>query len=392
MNNVNTRNKSNKTMLVMVLFVCVMTNISQMPVIVNTGYTRYFSIPPWVGLAIICLFALKRIPYYHIKNLFFLVVAFAVYYFIARLFNNSYSNSQLPYPIFLAFFVLFVGYLASQFLIIDDIDTLLTVYVISSTLVCIDVFQTYVQGVDMGALTYAYASKNSVSQILLSSWIIILLRKFGKTRGFIKNTYYILFFALLTITLLGLKSRATIIGMPVTIIWVLMHGKMDRKVKHIIILIVIATITFLIIKPQYYDILVNNIILGNRSVSSLDELSSGRYSQWGNFGEEFKNNWLFGQGSAARESLVLTALLEFGVVGGSLIFAMALSPLCWCLRKFNRYNPLYLFFSSLAIVYITNGVFEQLAPFGPGVKCYLLWFLFGIFLNNRMNWSIYKKQ
>lgn len=392
MNNVNTRNKSNKTMLVMVLFVCVMTNISQMPVIVNTGYTRYFSTPLWVGLAIICLFALKRIPYYHIKNLFFLVVAFAVYYFIVRLFNNSYSNSQLPYPIFLAFFVLFVGYLASQFLIIDDIDTLLTVYVISSTLVCIDVFQTYVQGVDMGALTYAYASKNSVSQILLSSWLIILLRKFGKTRGFIKNTYYILFFALLTITLLGLKSRATIIGMPVTIIWVLMHGKMDRKVKHIIILIVIATITFLIIKPQYYDILVNNIILGNRSVSSLDELSSGRYSQWENFGEEFKNNWLFGQGSAARESLVLTALLEFGVVGGSLIFAMALSPLWWCLRKFNRYNPLYLFFSSLAIVYITNGVFEQLAPFGPGVKCYLLWFLFGIFLNNRMNWSIYKKQ
>lgn len=64
----------------------------------------------------------------------------------------------------------------------------------------------------------------------------------------------------------------------------------------------------------------------------------------GNFGEEFKNNWLFGQGSAARESLVLTALLEFGVVGGSLIFAMALSPLWWCLRKFNRYNPLYLFF------------------------------------------------
>lgn len=392
MNNINSQNKSNRSVMVMILFVCAMTNISQMPVIVNTGYTRYLSTPLWGGLAIVCLLALKVIPYFRIRNLFLLVVAFATYYFIARLFNNSYSNSALPYPIFLAFFVLFVGYLAGRFLVIDDIDTLLTVYVISSTLVCIDVFQTYIYGVDMGALTYAYASKNSVSQILLSSWIIILLRKFGKTRGVIQNTYYILYFALLTITLLGLKSRATIIGMPVAVVWTLMHGKMDRKVKRIIILIVIGVVVFLLIKPQYYDMLVNNILFGNRSASNLDDLSSGRYSQWENFGEEFKNNWLFGQGSAARESLVLTALLEFGVVGGSLIFAMALSPLQWCLRRFNHSNPFYLFFSALAIVYIMNGVFEQLAPFGPGVKCYLLWFLFGILLNDHMNWPAYEEQ
>lgn len=392
MNNVSNQNKSNRTIMVLALFVCVMTNISQMPLIVNAGYTRYFSVPLWAGLALVCLFTLKVIPYFNIKNLFFLVFAFVAYYFIARFFNNSYSNSALPYPIFLSFFVLFVGYLVGQFLDIDDIDSLLTAYVISLTLVCIDVFRTYVFGVDMGALTYAYASKNSVSQILLSAWIIILLHKFGKTTGFIKNTYYILFFALLTITLLGLKSRATIIGMPVAIVWVLMHGKQDRKIKRIIILIVIAVVVFLLIRPQYYDMLVNNILLGNRSASSLEDLSSGRYSQWQNFGNDFKDTWLFGQGSAARESFVLTALLEFGVVGGGFIFALALSPLWWCLRRFNHINPFYLFFSSLAIVYIMNGVFEQLAPFGPGVKCYLLWFLFGIFLNDHMNWPDDEEQ
>lgn len=391
MNNINVQKNSNRLIMPLILLVCAMTNISQMPVIVNAGYARYFSIPLWIILAVNCLLILKGIPYLHIKRLLFLLEIFAIYYFIARLFDNHYAYSALPYPIFLSIFVLFVGYLAGQFLFIDDIDLILTIYVLSSTFVCINVFEKYVFGIDMGALTYAYASKNSVSQILFSSWLIILLKKFGKTSGFIKNTYYVLFFVLLTITLLGLKSRATIIGMPIAIIWVLMHGKMDRKVNRIIILLLIAVIALLLIKPQYYDMLVNNIFLGNRSVNSLDDISSGRFSQWENFGKEFKNSWLFGQGSAARESLVLTALLEFGVIGGCLIFVLALSPLWWCLARFNRANPFYLFFSSLAIVYIINGVFEQLAPFGPGVKCYLLWFLFGILLNDHMNWPIYKE-
>lgn len=392
MNKKKTQCKLNNMMLHLVLLVCAMTNISQMPLIVNTGYTRYFSTPLWFGLAVVSLLILKVIPYSHIKKLFFLVVAFALYFFIASLMNNNYFNSELPYPIFLAFFVLFIGYLVGRFLTIDDTDEILTVYVISSTLVCIDVFKSYVLGVDMEALTYAYASKNSVSQILLSAWIIILLRKFGKVKGFIKNLYYILYFILLTITLLGLKSRATIIGIPIVIFWVLIHGKLDRKVRYIIILIVIMAVILLSIKPQYYDMLVNNILLGNRSASSLDDLSSGRYSQWENFGNDFKNNWLFGQGSAARESLILTALLEFGIIGGSMIFSLALSPLVWCLTKFKRSHPFYLFFSSLAITYITNGIFEQLAPFGPGVKCYLLWFLFGIFLNDHMNRSLYEEK
>lgn len=392
MNNIEFQNKPNRTILYLVIFVCVMTNMSQMPAIVQAGYTRFFSVPLWVMLALSCMISLKKIPYYDIKNIFFLFFLFGAYYYIARIINNDYARSALPSPIFMCFFIIFVGYLAGRFFEIRDIDSILTAYVISSSVVCLDVFRTYVFGTDMSALTYSYASKNSVSQILLSCWIIILLRKFGKTTGLIKNVYYIAVFLLLTITMLGLKSRATIIGMPVVIVWILVNGKIDRKIKRIIIPIIIAVVAFLLIKPQYYEMLVNNILFANRSGGSLEDLTSGRYSQWQNFGDEFKDIWMFGKGSAARESLVLTALLEFGVIGGSLIFVLALCPLWWCFRKFNRNNSFYLFFSSIAIVYIMNGVFEQLAPFGPGVKCYLLWFLFGIFLNIHMNWPDDEEQ
>ena len=36
----------------------------------------------------------------------------------------------------------------------------------------------------------------------------------------------------------------------------------------------------------------------------------------------------------------------------------------------------------LSIMLIVNGLFEELAPFGPGVKCFSLWFYFGFYIGN----------
>ena len=79
-----------------------------------------------------------------------------------------------------------------------------------------------------------------------------------------------------------------------------------------------------------------------------------------------------------RESIILTALLEFGIIGGGIILLMAFWPIYWLVKFLGRYDKHYLMFSSIAIVYIVNGVFEQLSPFGPGVKCFFLWFLIGV--------------
>ena len=37
----------------------------------------------------------------------------------------------------------------------------------------------------------------------------------------------------------------------------------------------------------------------------------------------------------------------------------------------------------LTAAYFTNGFFECLSPFGPGVKCYFLWLLFGLLHGRR---------
>jgi hypothetical protein len=309
---------------------------------------------------------------------------FAVYYYIALIFNGSYANSGLRYPIFLSIFVFIVGYLSGKFLFEKDIELICTMYAVSGIVVCIDVFFKYVYGRDLTSIIYAYSSKNSVSQILLTTWIIVLLIKFPKMSGFIRKAFYITSFALLTVTLLGLRSRATIIGIPIVLFWVILNGKLNRKLKNIILLLIVATVIFFLLKPNIYDWIVNNIIYGGRDASNLESLSSGRASQWMSFGEEFKDSWMFGHGADAKESLILTALLEYGILGGSLIFSLAVYPFAWGLKCLIRQHPYYLLFMSIALVYCSNGIFEQLAPFGPGVKCYFLWFLFGILKNDNM--------
>ena len=63
---------------------------------------------------------------------------------------------------------------------------------------------------------------------------------------------------------------------------------------------------------------------------------------------------------------------------------IAIQPLLF-VKKWYKWlcsdvNFLILF--SVALSYTINGVFEQLAPFGPGVKCYFLWFLYGMITSN----------
>ena len=47
----------------------------------------------------------------------------------------------------------------------------------------------------------------------------------------------------------------------------------------------------------------------------------------------------------------------------------------------------------LTIITLSNSLFEELAPFGPGVKCYLLWVVTGLSMafteKSENGWGLY---
>lgn len=257
-----------------------------------------------------------------------------------------------------------------------DLKTICYAYAISGVIVCVDVYFKYVANVSLEELLYSYGSKNSVSQILLTSMLIFLV--FGFERGgILRKVFCMACIALLVGTMIGLKSRASLVVIPVILIRILFGRFVKKEIRWVAIVAVIAIVIILSIGNNY-KILVENVLLGSRDATDMSAVSSGRSDEWAEFPALFAEAPLFGHGLMARESLIITALLEYGILGGSFVLLAAVYPLYWGLFRLNRKHEITLLFTSVAMCYAINGIFEQLAPFGPGVKCYFLWFLFGL--------------
>lgn len=367
-------------------FVCLiifLTNIGQTPAFIDKFETRNIIIPIWLIFALICLLKNHILYLGASKSVWGLAILWTIIYLIGNIFISDYSNSDLPYTIFLSFFILLIGLIAGSCLYNKDIEKIATAFIISGMIVCVDTFITYVYGISLAGRIYSYDSKNSVSQILLTVWVLILFFKFRKELALWKRLLYVGAFFLLTVTLIGLKSRATLIAIPVVLIWLFFHGNMDKRLRNIILIILIIVVLFFMFKPAYIEMMVYDVLLGGRDMSNLNDISSGRTSEWQTFLSDFSDRPFWGHGRMKRESLILTSLLEFGILGGGTILLIALCPLCWGIHHLRKTNRYYLLFTTISIIYIFNGVFEQLAPFGPGVKCYFLWFLFGVLASKK---------
>lgn len=151
---------------------------------------------------------------------------------------------------------------------------------------------------------------------------------------------------------------------------------MNKKKKIIVIIGVILLLILLFISDNFNDIVLNNIIFAGRDINDLDNLSSGRISIIREFPILIKNNWLTGIGPFYFECFPLSAILQFGLFAGGILIYISLLPLITSIKR--KSNDLWEILYFLSIGYFINSLFEGLAPFGPGIKCYFLWLLFGI--------------
>lgn len=365
-------------------FLCIvitLTNLSQMPMFVDEGITQYLSIPVWGLLFVYCILTHRTPKFQAFGWLWLYLIIFGVIYSIAIAIDPTYLRAALPSVLLIAMFIMTCSSSCALGMTEKDLSRIFTAYILSVAVVSISVYNEYIAGTSMTSLSfsYLYDSKNSTSQILLSAWLLILFTKLQSK--FIVKTFYILLMIFLTYEILMLQSRATIIGMPIALIMALKSSRRQNKrsVQWIAAAFIFALI-FAMLDQSTWEILRDKIIFGGRNANSINSLSSGRANEWTEFPALFEEHPFFGYGRLKKESVILTALLEFGMFGGIPLLIIALYPLKFALSILKRYrnNNIFQLFTVVAITYTLNGVFEQLAPFGPGAKCYFLWFLFGI--------------
>ena len=356
---------------------CILSNLSQMPYFVKAGMTQNIAFPGWI-LVLISILITGKIRINHLlKN----VAAGAVVFFawiaaLTVITSNSYFSSSMTYSFVIAIFMLCLGFWSGEYIDKRILNNIFICYIVSIVVVSISIFiQYFGWNFRFTSRIYAYSSKNSVSQMIFTA-IIILIISYKPTKRLFKYLR-IAAIAFEFYVILLLRSRATLVSFLICIVLILLSKNLKKGIKIAISLVGIGIAVFLVFSESAYDIALNYIVLAGRSTSNLDDLTSGRLSILSKFPNLISGHWIDGIGARYYESFPLSAVLQFGVIGGVILIWISLLPLLKSI-KYRSISKEWELLFLLSVGFCIDGLFEGLTPFGPGIKCYFLWLLFGI--------------
>lgn len=387
------RLNKNKAFAYFIVFVVFFTNITQIPQIVSLGITSIISMSIWL-IALFVIILQGKLYYKNILCLLIIVVtSFLLFILINQsITGNEYIHSSILYPFLLSIFVLFIGLQSSFNINLKHYDYIYYSYILSGVIVSIFVFIDIISsGFSWSSIGYAYTSKNSVSQIILTVFILLIFVKFPAKKSL--SFFRFLLSIFLIVLLCMLKSRATLIGLALLLFVFLSNKNIKLSSKFIVSIAIVIGIFVILSNENLHNIIVDNIFFANRDSMDLNSLSSGRYDMYKEFPRMFGKNPIIGRGSYYIESFPLSILLQYGIFGSIPIIIFLLLPFFYFIftkEKKKDYNVIIFF--SITICYYFNGIFEELSPLGPGVKCYFLWLLLGLLIGRKELRKLYVEK
>ncbi len=362
----------------LIVVACFLSNLSQLPYFVSSGKTQLVCFPIWGVLFVVLLLKSHWRVSNSIVNMGLPVGAFFVLLLIFSFFSgNDYFSSSMVYSVAISVFMFVVGTFIAPYVDAELFQKIIVSYSISTFIVAIAVFiQYFGVGFSLNTSVYAYSSKNSFAQILFTAIVLLYCYYRPNSKMQVLLKYVIVFFELFMVIIL--RSRATILSLAVVVMLIVISKNMNRKLKCAILATCIFLTILLVVNDSFNSMFFNDILFAGRDIRDIDGVSSGRISILREFPKLIENNWLIGKGALYFECFPLSAIIQFGIIAGSLLIAVSLLPLIKSMPKTKNeiWNNLFL----LSVGFVIDGLFEGLAPFGPGIKCYFLWLFFGIVL------------
>lgn len=365
---------------------CFLTNISQLPIFVQAGLTQRLAFPGWMLLTISIFISRKiRMTKAVITQICFGVALIIWLLLDSLLISMSQFGSSIFYSYMISLFIFTLGSWVSEYVNERVFENINKIFVVSIFWVSANIFvEFFGVGYDLSTRFYEYSSKNSVSQIIFTALILLIVRY--KPQNTVGRLTKIGIIAFEMYVILLLRSRATLVSLLLCILVMVLARDTSRKMKIAICIVAFVFIVMLVFNREFNNFIFNKVILANRNVTNLNDLTSGRVNIISNFPQLIKGNWLTGIGPMYYECFPLSAILQFGIAGGVLCIIISLQPL-WKSFVFRHTSDTWYLLYLIAIGYSVNGLFEGLAPFGPGVKCYYMWLLFGFLMGQKTNLS-----
>ena len=354
-------------------FAIAATVLSQIPLLHGNQYFSALYSSLWVllfGLSII--FGGTLVINRSFIVIFLEVLLWMLFIMGGMLFEGKQYISNETTTLILSLFIALNGFFTGSILSQSRIKRIIEVYIICTAITAISVYNTFYRGV---GFTWENDMKNSFAPILLTAVILLLFFEWKKASVMLK--YIRFFIAAIMIGLIFLiRSRATLVCFFVTIAVTVFYGEIKNKYKMVIVSLCIGFALLLLLNDSFYDLIIRQVFLSGRQSLELDSLSSGRVNDIIEYYRVFNKNLLFGIGSMYLDCFYVLSIYQYGIIGGILVICIGLAPLLYVLKNGNR---IPFFYKLIVICFSINGLFEGLTPIGPGVKCMLLWFLFGVY-------------
>lgn len=287
--------------------------------------------------------------------------------------------------IVISLLIFFIGTQSKIKLTYNYFKRIAIIYIIASLFLTLDIYIEYFIGYNFQRIGYIYRAKNSAGQILLTA-IIFLLFLFKEKKLKILKYILILF---MFYEILLMRSRATLVSMIFIPIKFMTNSLLSLKNK-IIIFSLIIIIIVLLCNENIREFVIGNILMNstkNFSFEKLDinKISSNRISLIKNVPQQLYGRELLGLGSSFYvDNIFVNAIGNYGIIVGLLVIGLVVSPI-FILKKYSKIiePSIKVYIELLFIIYIFNGIFEGWAPFGPGIKCFLIWLFLGMILSNK---------
>ncbi|MBR6191184.1 MAG: O-antigen ligase family protein [Prevotella sp.] len=248
--------------------------------------------------------------------------------------------------------------------------------IISSLVLCYVLQTQYFVDYDLMDRVFAFNAKNSMGQILLNCAIVIVLFPISRIMLF----RFVQWFTIVPIVvmLFMLKSRSTLVGFFFVVFYMILQSR-DKRIRWLTLAVVLAFIIYLLSNAEAFNTIVYGILMAGRDVNDVNEVSSERIQTISEALEIIPDNILFGVGNKYVDCMPISMMLQFGFIGFVIVITY-IGILFRKIVKLDLQNNIHLATFLIFVAMVLNSLFEAWPPFGPGVKCFMLWMMLGFSL------------
>ena len=311
----------------------------------------------------------SKIRYIYIYTIpFFMYCAFMDSTTTEIYLNVDVTNVMISLMVFITSYIFFKHHSEE-----NTLQQLSKIALIGAAILSFTIYTAYFANYNIMDKTYAYQEKNSIGQILLCC--ITAAAIFWRQNSVLYKSIKYIAITSISLLIIMLKSRATLIGVLYIIYYLIF--KTDNKVlRRLTIVASLVAVIYILLSPTAYNVIVNGILLSNRDINDVDDLSSGRVGFISEATNMIAGHPWTGIGSYYLDCMPIAMILQFGIIGATIVFVY-IGRIWYDIHKLDKSIDLHLCTHLIFIPMMLNSLFEAQPPFGPGMKCFLLWMMLG---------------